>query len=314
MVHTRFIRTVAVALVFVSPVGLASEATATENQSLQDAISAPNSLSQFVDRAIGGARQPEVIASTFVAALKRFHATDKKKFNKRYRAIISRTTAALSGQPLKPSSFSKGFQSHRLLLDKMDGATLRLRQKGAFIEPLEGGDDLSVPFNAIGAILAAEAIDALSRKRFVQARQYARNLLQLGRLVSGSSRTLGELESALSMIRKGLPLLGLIAQNTKPPASKEAERLRLIGLDLAPTTKRISTIRQAMRDPQNLRFWLHITTKQPALLWKHVALDAMALIARTEDGGEKARKILKDLSQLNNRIGIAAAVRLARLR
>jgi hypothetical protein len=311
LVRSRFIRTLALTLVLL---GLVSTAKAVERQKLKDAISAPNSLSQFVDSAIGGARQPEVIASTFVSALKRFHAVDRTKYNKRYRSMVSRITTALSGQTLKPSSMAKGFQSHRLLLGKMDGATLRLRQKGAFSEPLEGGEDLSVAFNAIGTILAAAVIDDLSRKRVTQAKEYARNLFQLARLVSTSSRTLGELEASLTMIRKGLPLLGLIAIKTKPPASAEAERLRLIGLDLAPTTKRMATIRQAMREPQHLPFWLHIAKNQPALLWKHVALDALALIARTKDGGPEARKALKDLSRRNDRIGIAAAVRLARLR
>jgi len=287
---------------------------ASQGQDLNQIMNAPFPMSQLVDKAIGGAQKPEVVASTFITAIKRFNGTDKAKFNKRYREIVRGIDSALTGSSSKPSGLSRGFQSHRTLLGKLDGATIRLRQPGAFLEPIEGGEDLSLNFDALGTLLAASAIDDLSRKRVSSAQRYARHLLQMGRLISGAARTINELEAAVTMIRKGLAILSLAAVEGKKPDEKEAERLRLLGIELTDFEQRLSTIRREMRQPSRTDFWAKVAAKNSKLLWQHVALDALALIGRSTDGSKQARDALKGLSRRHDRIGIAAGVRLSRLK
>ena len=294
---------------------LIPEAGQTEpHKDLTEALNAPFPVSRIVDQAIGGAQQPEIVASTFVAAIKRFKNSDKTKFSRRYRELAQGLNSALSGGKSKPTNLARGFQSHRSLMGRLDGATTRLRQPGAFQEPLEGGEDLSLPLDGLGTLLAISAVDDLSRKRLKSAENYGRHLLQLGRLVAGAARTLKELEASVSMVKRGLSLLSASYVRRKKPALEESEQLRALGVDIATFARRLRSLREAMRKPSNVSTWVDVARKNAKLLWQHVALDALALIARKHPESTDAKEALRVLSRRNDRIGIAAGVRLSRLK
>lgn len=290
-----------------------AQAGAPEDEELRAAIEAPLALANIVDEAIGGATSPEVAAAPFQKALRLLATVDKSRFAKRYRKIADGIEATLFGKDLGRSNLSRGFSCHRPLVGQLKGSRLRLPRNGALKEPMEGGEDLGTKFEALAMIVAASGIDALNGGRIATAKKSFDTLVRAGQLLEGPSRTYSELAASWNMVRQGLNLLYNMAGRSRPPRADEADRLRVLRVKLSKQARGLSLIRKGMRDQTKVAFWAELAATHARALWKNVALEALALLARRKEGGP-ARKALKILAERSDPVGLGAKIKLARLR